>query len=76
MRLVLLTATPMKNLASEVVSLSNLLRPYKDPIQRKQLFVMKKRYDEKLKSGADQLIRQYLRGYISYVKCSDPIFFA
>lgn len=59
MRLVLLTATPMKNLASEVVSLVNLLRPYdkNTMLTRKILFNTKKRYDEKMKLEGPEIIR-------------------
>ena len=38
LKVVLLTATPMKNLADDIVELLNFIRPPDDPIERDKIF--------------------------------------
>ena len=42
LKIILLTATPMKNLADDIISLVNFLRPPDDPIVRDKIFTMEK----------------------------------
>ena len=44
LRIVLLTATPMINLADEIIDLLNFIRPQDDMIQRDKIFTPEKNY--------------------------------
>lgn len=76
LRVVLLTATPMINLADEIIDLLNFLRPENDQIQRDKIFTSEKNYMMKLKpSGLDHLKEKAL-GYISFYRGNIPYTFA
>ena len=78
LRLVLLTATPMTNLASDIVYLMNLIRPVNDPIQMNKIFDknLDNTYDIKIKPGGIEYFKKMARGYISYLRGADPLTFA
>ena len=76
LRIILLTATPMINLADEIVDLLNYLRPLDDQIQRDKIFHGEKNYNMKIKEGGIEYLKDMSRGYISYYRGSIPYTFA
>lgn len=75
LRLVLLTATPMKNLADDIVPLLNFIRPLKDPIIRSKVFEGND-YEMKFAQGGREYLQKMASGYISYYKGGNPFTFA
>ena len=76
LRVILLTATPMINLADEIVDLLNFIRPANDMIQRDKIFTSEKNYEMKLKDGGLEYLREKAQGYISFYRGSIPYTFA
>ena len=76
LRVVLLTATPMINLADEIVDLLNFIRPDDDQVQRDKIFSGEKNYTMKIKPGGIQYLKEKARGYISFYRGSIPYTFA
>jgi hypothetical protein len=76
LRVVLLTATPMINLADEIVDLLNFIKPLNDQIQRDKIFTGEKNYLMKLKPGGIDYLKQKAKGYISYYRGNIPYTFA
>lgn len=76
LKIILLTATPMKNLADDIISLINFLRPPNDPIVRDKIFTMEKNYTMKIKPGGEEYLRDKVNGYISYFRGNIPYTFA
>lgn len=76
LRVILLTATPMINLADEIVDLLNFIRPGSDQIQRDQIFTNEKNYSMKIKPGGLDYLKEKARGYISFYRGSIPYTFA
>jgi len=76
LRVILLTATPMINLADEIVDLLNFIRPLDDQIQRDKIFTSEKNYLMKIKPGGLDYLKEKARGYISYYRGSIPYTFA
>lgn len=76
LKVVLMSATPMKNLASDIVSLINFLRPKSSPMERDKAFSGKKNYLMEMKEGGEEYIRNMARGYVSYVKGADSLTYA
>ena len=76
LKIVLMSATPMKNLADDIVDLVNFLRPLNNPIERDKIFTGEKNYEMKLKSGGLEYFKKMASGYISHVRGSDPLVFA
>jgi hypothetical protein len=76
LKIVLMSATPMKNLADDIVDLVNFLRPLNNPIERDKIFTGEKNYEMKLKSGGLEYFKKMANGYISHVRGSDPLVFA
>ena len=76
LRIILLTATPMKNAATDIIELINFIRPYKDPILREKIFTNGKNYEMKFKEGGIEYLKNMARGYISYLRGADPVTFA
>jgi len=76
LKIILLTATPMKNLADDIISLINFLRPEDDPILRDRVFTNDKNYLMKLKSGGEEYLREKVNGYVSYFRGNIPYTFA
>jgi len=75
LRVVLLTATPMKNLADDIIPLLNFVRPLNDPIQRNRVFEGND-YEMKLSEEGRTYLSQMATGYISYYKGNNPFTFA
>ncbi len=77
LKVLLLTATPMSNTADEIVNMINYLRPMDDQIQRDKIFNVPNRvYEMELKDGGLDYLKKMCRGYVSYLRGSDPITYA
>jgi len=76
LKIILMTGTPMKNLASDIVDLVNFLRPLDYPIERDKIFTADKNYELNFKPGGLEYLKMMVSGYISHVRGSDPMVFA
>jgi hypothetical protein len=76
LKVLLLTATPMKNLAHDIVELVNFLRPNEYPMERDKIFSSHKNYMMEFKEGGRQYLRNMISGYFSYVRGADPLTYA
>ena len=76
LRIILLTATPMINLADEIVDLLNFIRPEKDQVMRDKIFTGDKNYMMKIKPGGIDYLKKMANGYISFYRGSIPFTFA
>ena len=75
-KVILLTATPMKNLADDIIDLLNFVRPPNKPIKREEVFTNERNYNMKLKENGSKILKEKSRGYISYFRGSIPFTFA
>jgi hypothetical protein len=76
LRVILLTATPMINLADEIVDLLNFIRPLNDQVMRDRIFTTEKNYEMKIKSDGLEYLKEKAQGYISFYRGSIPYTFA
>jgi len=77
LKVVLLSATPMKNLAPDIVDLINFIRPLDNPIERDKIFTRSDtNYGIDIKPGGLEYFKKMANGYISHVRGSDPLVFA
>lgn len=76
LRVVLLTATPMKNLADDIIELINFIRPLNAPMEREKIFTGDKNYELDLKNGGLEYFKKMASGYISHVRGADPLTYA
>jgi len=76
LKVVLLTATPMKNLADDIVDLVNFLRPKTHRIERDHVFTSDKNHEMKFKPGGQEYLKQMTSGYVSYLKGGNPLTYA
>ena len=76
LRLVLLSATPMKNAADDIIPLLNYLRPQNHPIERDHVFNIHRNHLMDFKSGGEEYLRKMSRGYVSFLRGADPLTFA
>lgn len=76
LKVVLLSATPMKNLAQDIVQMVNFLRPQDDPLLRDKIFTSQQNYEMEIKPGGIDYFKEMVRGYISYLRGADPLTFA
>lgn len=76
LRVILLTATPMINLADEIVDLLNFIRPQDDQIARDKIFTGDKNYLMKLKPDGLEYLKEKAKGYISFYRGNIPYTFA
>ena len=77
LKIILLSATPMKNLASDIIELINFLRPENDPIKKDLIFTNPKYgYLLDLKEGNKDYFIKNITGYISYYRGAHPLLFA
>jgi len=76
LRVILLTATPMVNLADEIVELLNFIRPLDDQISRDKIFYGDKNYLMKIKPEGLEYLKDKARGYISYYRGAIPYTYA
>jgi superfamily II DNA or RNA helicase len=76
LKIVLLTATPMKNLADDIIDLINYLRPVDDPILRDNVFTSERNYLMNYKPNGLEYLKKMCQGYVSYYRGVDPLTFA
>lgn len=76
LRIVILTATPMKDKATDIIELINYLRPINYPIERDKVFTSLNAGPLDFKQGGKEYLRNLVRGYVSYLRGSDPLTFA
>ncbi len=76
LKVLLLTATPMKNLADDIVELLNFLRPQDSQIERDMIFTSAKNHTMELKPGGLDYLKKMANGYISHLRGADPMTFA
>lgn len=77
LKVVLLTATPMKNLADDIIQLLNFIRPPDAPLEREKIFNNPKNsHLLKFKEGGEDYLAKMCKGYVSYLRGADPITFA
>ena len=76
LRVILLTATPMINLADEIIDLLNFIRPNNDQISRDKIFTSEKNYLMKLKPEGLEYLKEKAKGYISFYRGNIPYTFA
>ena len=76
LKIVLLTATPMKNLADEIVELLNFIRPQDSPIKRDLIFNSEKGHTMQLKANGLEYLKKMAQGYVSHLRGADPMTFA
>jgi ABC-type lipoprotein export system ATPase subunit len=76
LKVVLLSATPMKNLADDILELINFIRPANDQIMRDKVFTSHKNHEMTFKPGGIDYLKEMSRGYISYLRGADPLTFA
>ena len=72
LRILLLTGTPMKNLADDIVELINFLRPSDSQIDRNLIFTSPtQNHLMDYKPGGREYLARMVRGYVSYVGGTD-----
>ena len=76
LKVVLLSATPMKNLADDIIELLNFIRPHDKPILRDKVFTSQKNHTMDIKNNGINYFNDMARGYISYLRGADPLTFA
>lgn len=76
LKIILLTATPMKNLADDCIDLLNLVRPLDKQIEREKVFTSDKTHEMKFKDGGIDYLRDMSRGYVSYLRGADTLVYA
>lgn len=76
LKVLLMSATPMKNLADDIVELVNYLRPKDYPMVRDKIFTTERNYEMQIKPGGLDYFKKMASGYISHVRGSDPMVFA
>jgi len=76
LRVILLTATPMKNLADDIIELINFLRPQDDPLERDLVYTNQKNHLMDFKPGGKEYFSKMIQGYISYYRGASPYVYA
>jgi len=76
LRLILLTATPMKNSADDIIELLNFLRPQDDQIDKDLVYTNQKKYLMEFKPGGKEYFAKMIQGYISYYRGANPYVYA
>lgn len=76
LKVVFLSATPMKNLADSIVELINYLRPKNYQMERDKIFTSQRGSEMDFKPGGRDYLRKMVRGYVSYLRGADPLTFA
>ena len=76
LKIALLTATPMKNLADDIIELINFLRPTDSQMLRDKIFNSYKNHLMDFKQGGLEYFQKMAKGYISHVRGADPLTYA
>lgn len=75
-RILLLSGTPMKNLADDIIELVNYLRPFNDQMTRDKIFNSNKNHFMDFKPGGREYLQNMVSGYVSYYRGANPLLFA
>jgi len=75
LRVLLLTATPMKNLGDDIVELINLIRPETSQIEREKVF-HGIGHSMEFKQGGREYLQKMINGYVSHFRGANPLIFA
>lgn len=75
LKVVLLTATPMKNLGDDIIDLINILRPLDSQIEREKIFNSNYNHLMNFNEKGESYFRKMINGYISSLR-GDPYIFA
>lgn len=73
LKIVLLTGTPMKNLASDIIELLNFIRPQNDLVVRDRIFTKHTNHEMGIINGGLEYLKKMARGYVSYLRGGDPL---
>ena len=76
LRVILLTATPMKNLGDDIIDIINFIRPPDDQIKRDKVFTNDKNYLMQFKENGQEYLRKMATGYVSFFRGNIPFTFA
>lgn len=76
LKVVLMSATPIKNLGSDVIELFNFIRPQNMPMEREKIFNSHKNHLMDFIPGGLEYFKNMINGYVSHVRGSDPLTFA
>jgi superfamily II DNA or RNA helicase len=76
LKVILLTATPMKNLGDDIVELLNFLRPIDSQVERDLIFTSQKNHLMELKPNGLEYLKKMASGYVSHFRGADPVTFA
>lgn len=76
LRIIALSATPMKNLADDIVELLNYVRPVSSPVLREKIFTSDRGHEMKIRPGGLDYLKKMANGYVSYLRGADPLVFA
>jgi DNA polymerase III delta prime subunit len=76
LRVILLTATPMKNLADDIIHLLNFIRPLDDQILRDKIFTSETNFNMKIKTDGLEYLKLKASGYVSFFRGNIPFTFA
>ena len=76
LKIILLSATPMKNLADDIVELLNYLRPGDSQMERDKIFTSVRGHQMEFRPNGKEYLRKMSRGYVSYLRGADPLTFA
>ena len=76
LRVLLLSGTPMKNFADDIIELINFIRPKEFPMLREKIFTTDKSSNMTLKPDGLDYFKSMSQGYVSYFRGADPFLFA
>ena len=76
LKVVLMTATPMKNLGSDIVELINMLRPIDSPMEIDKIFNSYRNHLMDFKKDGLEYFKNMINGYVSHMRGQDPLTFA
>ena len=77
LKVILLTATPMKNLADDIIDLLNFIRPQDDQIKREKVFSSNENVHLiDFKPGGEDYLKKMANGYVSFYRGAIPYTFA
>jgi len=76
LRVILLSATPMKNLADDIIDILNFIKPADSQLQRDKIFTAESNFNMKIKPGGIEYLKKEASGYISFFRGNIPFTFA
>lgn len=76
LKILLLTATPMKNLADDIVELLNFFKPENKKMEKKQIFNYLSSINLTLKDDGIEYLKKAANGLVSYAGGLDPLTYA